>query len=256
MGASAVYKVGKPGAAVEFRGAGNFLARSAAHAIKDKAVFPPHVLKLFALLVHQISQPLTVLVGEIEMALRLPECGKPLRAALERCSSNLELTTRLVGDFRTLSEMGPAVIRTTPLAALITQVVEATAGSAEAAGHQLKWRPRKEFYLRTDSEILQKALSKLIAEAAGDCLPGGTLEISLANATDAARLTFSYPERESAAAKAKRPAPRIQGPSMFSRLPETSPDVALSKTMIEALGGSLEVLRPSGSERRTRIQIT
>jgi hypothetical protein len=246
--AERLYKAKKASTVLEFRRPGKLAAYPLSPA-NNKTVSPQNVLKLLALLAHQISQPLTVLIGEIELALRLPNGEEELRAALERCFWNAEFTSSLVGDFRTLTEMEPTLICAAPLAEIVTRAVESNTRSAESAGCILKWRPSEELYLETDSEVLQRAISRMLAAAIDHCLPGGTLETMLRAEGEAAQLTLSYPARQRANADGQPLVPHANPANLFPRLLETSPSLAISAAMIQALGGTLTVRRPTRSAR-------
>ncbi len=246
--AERLYKAKKASTVLEFRSPGK-LASYPLSLANNKAVSPQNILKLLALLAHQISQPLTVLIGEIELALRLPNGEEELRAALERCFWNAEFTSSLVGDFRTLTEMGPTLTCAAPLVEIVTRAVESNAQSADSASCNLKWRLSEELYLETDSEVLQRAISRMLAAAIDDCLPGGTLEIKLRAEGETAQLTLSYPARQPAAADGQPLVPPVNPANLFPRLLETSPSLAISAAMIQALGGTLTVRRPTRSAK-------
>lgn len=65
-------------------------------------------------LVHQMSQPLTVLLGEVELALRCGRSEEELRSSLERCSASLDLLAKAVTDCRAAIDQWPEETRNTP----------------------------------------------------------------------------------------------------------------------------------------------
>lgn len=65
-------------------------------------------------LVHQMSQPLTVLLGEVELALRCGRDEDELRSALERCSASLDVLAKAVKDCRVAIDRWPEEAQNPP----------------------------------------------------------------------------------------------------------------------------------------------
>ncbi|MGH9353327.1 MAG: histidine kinase dimerization/phospho-acceptor domain-containing protein [Terriglobia bacterium] len=208
-------------------------------------------LKLLGLLAHQMSQPLTVLLGEVELALRFQHSEVELKGTLERCFRDLERAGRLVSDFRILGEMSNATISLVPLAELIGGIVEAHRSEAAVKGLKIDWRASENASIETDPEVLRRVLSMVLGKAVRASPPGGTLEAGLDQRLGNAQFKLSYTEagRSSDGSERRaRPAP--------SRVPVADDaEWALAESMIQLLGGAIEVYRGAGSQVRLSMAL-
>jgi hypothetical protein len=199
-------------------------------------------LTLLGLLVHEISQPVTTLLGEVELALRAPRGEQEMGAALERCFQSLERVSKLIADFRAVGEMNTGVCSPSPLVKLISGVVETAKPAAELWGCQLKWSAPAEIYIKTDPEVLRAGLLKILAKTFGGCPIGKTIDLELMGGPRAAVLRLSYPRPE-------------RGKAASRTGLEADPEWILAAGMIQLLGGSLKVGSNGDLGSRTSIDI-
>jgi hypothetical protein len=199
-------------------------------------------LTLLALLLHEISQPITSLLGEIELALRLESGEREMRATFERCLRSLHRVGKLIGDFRPVGEMNEAARSRSPLAGLISQVIERMKPAAEARGCKIKWNAPAEVYIKTNAELLQAALSKILAKIINGCPPGRTIELDLvgAAATRVMRLFLPGPAGASVAYPAGL---------------KSDPEWMLAAEIIRLLGGTIRMRGDGKLDFRTCIEV-
>lgn len=213
-------------------------------------------LKLLGLLAHQISQPLTVLLGEVELALRFQHSEAELKGTLNRCFRDLENAGRLVSDFRVLGEMSKATISFVPLVELISSVVKSQSSEAGLKDLQIDWNASEDANVETDAQVLQRALSIVLGKAVRTSPTGGTVAARLDKSHGNALFKLSYSETgRSSEAWEKRDGTAPEGlfPTQSS-----AGDVewALAAGMIQLLGGSLEVYRVGGTGSQIRLLMT
>jgi signal transduction histidine kinase len=200
-------------------------------------------LMLLRLLIHEISQPITTLIGEAELALAVPHGEKELKATFERCLRSLESVRRLVTDFRLAGEMNEAAIVNLPLVGLINRVVETERRRAELRECRIEWHAPREVYITSDPEVLACCLRKVLAKIIDACPPGKTIDIELARGTDVTLLEVSYP------------VPEPDGAASLAT-PQVDSEWMLAAHMIELLGGCLNVRRDKHSGLRISVDVT
>lgn len=200
-------------------------------------------LSLLVLLIHELSQPVTALLGEMELALHFPQSEKEVRATLERCFRGLNAAAKLLLDFRALGEMNKRAVTASPLADIICKAVEGQKPVLEARACQLAWSVPAEAFIKTDPEALQKALSIILTKAINACPRGEALKLEFIECSGAAVLRFSFPRQ----ARATPPC-RIAS--------KADPDWALAEGIIRLLGGALEFYDDHHFKPRACIDVT
>jgi signal transduction histidine kinase len=199
-------------------------------------------LTLLRLLIHEISQPITALLGEVEFALRTPRGEKELQATFERCLRRLESVRRLVSDFRVAGEMNEAAIATVPLVGLINGVLETARPAAEVRHCTIRWHAPAEVDVASDPEVLEACLTKVLAKIIDACPTGKTIDVKLLSGTEVMLLEVSYPGPESEGAHS-------------SATLETDSGWMLSAQMIQLLGGSLNIRQDLSSGFQVCVNI-
>jgi signal transduction histidine kinase len=200
-------------------------------------------LALLRLLIHEMSQPITTLIGEVELALALPHDEKDFKATFERCLRSLESLRRLVADFRLAGEMNEAAMVPVPLVGLINRVVETERRRAEVRECRIKWHVPVEVYITSDPEVLTFCLKKVLAKTIAACPARNTIDIELVRGADVMLLEVSYPVSEPSEAAS-------------SATLEADLEWTLAARMIQLLGGSLNVRCHKHLDLRTSVQIT
>ncbi|MGH9377768.1 MAG: sensor histidine kinase [Terriglobia bacterium] len=214
-------------------------------------------LRLLGLLAHQISQPLTVLLGEVELALRFQHSEAELKGTLDRCFRNLGNMGRLVGDFRILGEMSKATIVFVPLAKLVGGVVEAQRSEAGLKDLRIDWNALEDANVETDAEVLQRAFSIVLGKAVRTSPTGGAVEVRLDRRRGNAQFKLSYSEAGCGSEVSKsRDGTALE--NLFPGRAAAAGDTewSLAGGMIQLLGGSLEVYRVTGPGSQIRLAMT
>ncbi|HTV56186.1 MAG TPA: hypothetical protein VMI06_14885 [Terriglobia bacterium] len=222
---------------------GSSQSRSRSEAGLDAIRSRQAALMLLRLLIHEISQPVTTLIGEAELALAVPHGEKELEATFERCLRSLESVRTLLSDFRLVGEMSESAIVNVPLVGLINRVVETGRRRAELRECRVKWHAPGEVYIKSDPEVLACSLRKVLAKVIDASPPGKTIDIDLVRGTDVTLLEVSYPVPEPAGAAS-------------SATPQIDSEWMLAARMIELLGGFLNVRRDTHSGLRICVDIT
>lgn len=194
-------------------------------------------LKLMGLLAHQISQPVTVLLGEVELARQSAQGEAELRGAMERCFLHLERAARLVSDLRTVGEMSRATARLISLPEMIEQVIQAQKAGADSRGVQVDWKPPVHAFVDTDPEVLQRAISIALSRAIRGSFAGGVVKARLEESQGKAEIRFAYIQ--------PRVAGSVQPHDSEAVTPASVPvvndaDWALAEGMMQLLGGSIK----------------
>ncbi|MGH9344540.1 MAG: hypothetical protein ACRD19_12375 [Terriglobia bacterium] len=211
-------------------------------------------MRLLGLLAHQISQPLTVLLGEVELALRFQHSEAELMGTLERCFRDLEKTARLVSNFRVLGAMSKATISLAPLAELMGGVVEEQSSEAALKGMKIDWTASQDASVETDAEVLRRVLSTVLGKAVRTGLPGGAVKARLDKCQGNVQFRLSYTEAGRGGSK-RRPRQDIEGAFPLRVPVADDAEWDLVEGVIQLLGGSLEVYREPGSQIRLLITL-
>jgi hypothetical protein len=148
----------------------------------------------------------------------------------------------VLSDFRVLGEMNQALISFSPLVRLINNILEIQKTAPESEGCNIKWNAPAEVYIKTDREVLERALSKILTKAICACPRGETLELDFMGCLGAVMLRLSYPGQNNG----------VSSPIAF----ETDPDWALAEAMIRLLGGALEIHGDYHRDSRTCVDVT
>lgn len=199
-------------------------------------------LKLMRLLAHQISQPITVLLGEVELARQCARGEEELKDTLERCFHHLESAARLVSDLRMAGEMSQATTRLVSLTEMMEGVVEAQESEADLKDVRIDWKTTLDAVVETDPDILQRVLSIAMRRAIRATPHGSVLKARLEERIEGAEILLTYNE-----AKADGLKQHNDSGLAFLAPPADGAEWALAENMTLLLGGSLRYWRNSGS---------
>ncbi|HEV2499793.1 MAG TPA: hypothetical protein VGY31_09470 [Terriglobia bacterium] len=203
-------------------------------------------LKLIGLLAHQMSQPLTVLLGEVELALRFQHSEAELKGTFERCFRDLERMARLLSDFRIVGGMSKATISHVPVAEMMDGIIVAHRSEIELKGLSLDYKASPDASVETDPEILQRVFSIVFGRAVRISPPSGSVQVRLDKCREEVQFRLSYTEATSNGSK-QRFGPALQD-TFSARVPlADNAEWALAEGMIQLLGGgALKVYRSAG----------
>ncbi|ATE65296.1 sensor histidine kinase [Rhizorhabdus dicambivorans] len=199
---------------------------------------------------HELRTPLTSISGALTLltsgAVELPETAAPL---IEIAARNAKRLKRLVDDLLDLDRIDGGklkyVIEETDLCALLLDVVEQTSPFAAEAGVRLTLdAPRRPVLAMTDGDRLFQVVANLISNAAKFSPAGSTVQVILLPASAGARIRV-VDEGPGIPAEFR---PRLfdrfsQSPHTegLSNMPGTGLGLAISRSIVEQLGGKLDL---------------
>lgn len=132
---------------------------------------------------HELQTPLTILKGEIEVALRSPRSLEEYQRVLHSCLEEIERIGRLVGGLLLLARADAGVLRldlqSVDLPELVTEVVTRMRRLAEEKSILLRSDFSEPISIQGDKEHLQRLLLNLVDNAIKYTQPGGLVTVSL-----------------------------------------------------------------------------
>jgi two-component system, OmpR family, sensor kinase len=132
---------------------------------------------------HELQTPLTILKGEIEVALRSSRSPEEYQRVLYSCLEEIERIGRLVGGLLLLARADAGVLRLdlqpVDLPELVTEVVTRMRRLAEEKSIRLRPDFTEPVSIQGDKEHLQRLLLNLVDNAIKYTQPGGLVTVSL-----------------------------------------------------------------------------
>ena len=142
---------------------------------------------------HELQTPLTILKGEIEVALRSPRSLQEYQQVLHSNLEEIERISRLVGGLLLLARADAGVLRLdlkpVDLAELVTEVVGRMHRLAEDKSITLRFESEAPVFAPADKEHLQRLLINLVDNAIKYTQPGGSVTLSLSGDNQEVRLS-------------------------------------------------------------------
>jgi signal transduction histidine kinase len=217
------------------------LANSRPEVGADNSCHP--ALMLLRLLIHELSQPITALLGEVELALMAPPGQQELRTTFERCLRSLESVRKVVTEFRLAGEMNETSLVTLPLVRLINRVLETHKPAAARRGCTIKWHAPREVWVISDLEVLEACLSKILIKVIDACPREGMIDVELIPGSELISLELFCSRREA-------------GRAFASAAPQTDSEWMLPARIIQLLGGSLQIRHDLDFQVSVRITLS
>jgi heavy metal sensor kinase len=196
---------------------------------------------------HELQTPLTILQGELEVALRAPRTPDEYRRVL---TSALEETARiasLVEGLLLLSRADAGVLRMdyqpVDLARLVTEVCEHIRVLADACGVTLDLEPLTPITIQGDQQHLRRLILNLVDNGIKYTPAGGRVTLALHKAGTCAVLRVSDTGIGLAPEEQERIFQRFyRAPAAVSRGEEGSGlGLCIARSIVEAHGGSIQV---------------
>jgi heavy metal sensor kinase len=132
---------------------------------------------------HELQTPLTILKGEMEVALRSPRSPEEYQRILKSALEEIDRIARLVDGLLLLARADAGVLRMDRRPADLAQLVEEVYGQtrilAEARSVNLRLGPVEPISVQGDYAHLRRLLLNLVDNAVKYTLPGGHVTISL-----------------------------------------------------------------------------
>jgi heavy metal sensor kinase len=144
---------------------------------------------------HELKTPLTVIKGEIEVALRKERKTEEYQGILKSLSEETEKLRTIVEDLLFLSRMDahsiPLAFTELPLDELLLEVYEEICPLAEKKQVTVVLKNVEQVNIKGDSGLLKRLLSNLILNAITYTPEGGKIELSLETSADTGLLIIS-----------------------------------------------------------------
>lgn len=204
----------------------------------------PRSSDLAATLVHQLSQPLTVLQGEMELVLQSEHTAAEYRALLEASLIELDRLSRVVHSFREMEEMRrPASgSHDVPLVEVVSRAAEVLTPIADRLGVGIQIRAERECYVKTSWSRFEKAITKTLDRALARSPRRSDIEIAVSTNKHAAIVAIS----DQGPCSTEDLDWSVVAPGLDSG-PEKASNWVVARRMIESLDGTFEV-RPRFGE--------
>lgn len=202
---------------------------------------------------HELSTPLTVLRGEIELALRRDRLAEDYRVALGVCREETEHLERLAAHLLQLAsaDAGQSLLarKETDLAPLCAEIADRWQAQAAERGLTLQCETPKSLCLSADAVALERILHNLLDNAFRHTPRGGSVALSLSTRDQEAVLRVSDTGEGIAA---------MHLPKIFHRFYRVDKarsrarggaglGLAIVKALVEAHGGSITVASEPGN---------
>jgi heavy metal sensor kinase len=144
---------------------------------------------------HELQTPLTILKGEIEVALRSNRTPKEYQQVLHSNLEEIDRISRLVGGLLVLARADAGVLRLdlqpVDLAELGSELIGRMQWLAEEKSITLRFESEAPVFIQGDKEHLQRLLLNLVDNAIKYTQPGGQVTLSLDCRADQARLSIT-----------------------------------------------------------------
>lgn len=198
---------------------------------------------------HELRAPLTVLKGDIDVALKRERSTAEYRETLLRCREEVERLARLAGDLLILARADAALplehVAELDLQALVQRVVSRYETAAAARGVRLV-TSGSPLHVSGDDRLLERVVGNLVGNAVRFCRPGGAVQVQL-EGNGAARITV----RDEGPGIPAEHVPQLfvrffRGDPARRRDEGTGLGLAIARAGAEAHGGRLEFLGNDG----------
>ncbi len=196
---------------------------------------------------HELQTPLTILQGELEIALRVPRSPEEYQRVLASALEESERIARLVEGLLLLSRADAGVLRMdrqpVDLAELMAEVGEHARVLAEARGVTLECQSGMPTIIQGDREHLRRLLLNLVDNGIKYTLAGGQVTLSLQQDDEWAALRVADTGIGLAPEEQERIFQRFyRAPEAVSQAEEGSGlGLCIARSIAEAHGGRIEV---------------
>jgi len=202
---------------------------------------------------HAIKTPLTILRGDVDVALRRPRSPEEYRQVLQQALEDLRLISSLAEDLITLarSDSEIALRKTTAIAVqpILARLRRKFEGAAARAGVELITEDPGPLHVLGDTVLLERGLGNLIDNAVKyGGRPGGRILLSARPAPEG-RVALGVRDDGAGIADADLPFVRdrfFRADATRNRAPGTGLGLAIVSAIASQLGGTLELTSVAG----------
>lgn len=210
---------------------------------------------------HELQTPLTILKGELEVALRLPRAPEEYRATLKSALEEVNRIAHLVEGLLLLHRAEAGVLRMDRQEVDLGQLLQEVYGQlkvvADSRSIELRLGPTEPVSIRGDRELLRRVLLNLTDNAIKYTAPKGIVSLSLQRKGKGASLLVS----DTGIGIPREEQERIFQP--FYRTAEarslaeggTGLGLSIARSIALAHGGTIEVQSAPGQGSTFRVQI-
>lgn len=196
---------------------------------------------------HELRSPLTVLKGDIDVALRRERSAEEYRRALESSREEVDRMSALAANLLTLARadagLPPDQLRPVDLAEVARRAVAGSRGAASQGGLELRLESSPS-PARGDEGLLERAVGNLVENAVRYSPPGAHIEVRCGSAGGVARVEVEDTGPGVAPEHASHLFDRFyRGDPARSRDAGAGLGLPIARAIAEAHGGSLELVR-------------
>ncbi len=205
---------------------------------------------------HELGTPLTVLRGEIELALRRERLAEDYRNALVVCREETGRLTRLAAHLLQLAsaDAGQSLlaVKETDLALLCGEMAASWQLQAGERGISIKCDAPESLFLSADAAALERILQNLLDNAVRHTPRGGSVAISLTKGSKEAILRVTDTGEGIAAAHLPKIFQRFYRVDQARSRAQGGAGLGLAivKALVEAHGGTITVASETGKGTR------
>jgi heavy metal sensor kinase len=194
---------------------------------------------------HELRTPITVLMGEIELALRRPRDAPQLTATLEGSLEELGHLARLTDALLTLARSDSGELPLEPVERDLVEVVRAAVAPYEAVmaarGVALKWSASAPVRATIDPLWLGRAVANLVDNACKFTPDGGEVSVAIAERAGVAQIAVGDSGPGLSALDQARMFERFyRGDAARAGAQGFGLGLPLAREIVRALGGALE----------------
>jgi hypothetical protein len=205
-------------------------------------------LGLLSTLIHELSQPLTVLLGEFELAASCPQEPAEFRELVERSLTEVNRAIACITLFRDLAPV-PTVqqVASVSLNSLLKRLCDFLAPSAKVQGRRVEFSDSGPADVVAQESRLQILLLRLMQKLMDLGGPACLLSVALETQSDIVSLNLAVGRSRHSAA-ALSPATPDEDVEEVAEVNPKDPDWVLARWVAESSGGSFGVVvsAPSG----------
>jgi signal transduction histidine kinase len=218
--------------------------------------------QLIATVAHELKNPLTSVLGHLEMVESAPEVPRTMATSLSAMERGANRMVRVIDDLLLLSKVGdpdnPVIPAPVDLRQIIDDVVDLTAVTARQKGLDVRLRvPDAPVFALGDAGELDRVCANLVSNAVKYTPDGGAVTITLEHADDSVVVTVADEGLGISEADVSRLGTeffRSSNPRAVA-LPGTGLGLAIVRRIVDRHAGLLEIRSELGGGSTFRVRL-